>query len=427
MRIMFAAWPSTTHIFPFVPIAWALRAAGHDVRVASYPSMTRTVERAGLTAVPLGAREEPPARPTLDSEELDRLGDGLRIDPADRHLWEFFRHRMLPVLSKFYPAAPSALGGTPMVDDLVAFARTWRPDLVIWDPAFLAAPVAARACGAAHARFMYGLDHFAWMRQCFGELHENGMGEDPLTELVRPMHERFGGDVDETMVLGQWTVDLMPRGMQLPLRVRSVPVRPVPYNEGCTLPDWLRGPPERPRVCLTLGLSARERSVGSTVPVAELLEMAGGLDADVVATVNADQLEPGTKVPENVRTIEYVPLNLVLETCSAIVHHGGPGTFCAAAAERVPQLVTGALSSWDNGASEPVARYVAERGAGLTIDAERFSVGLLEQDLRRLLDDPAFQAGANELYADMLATPSPAEIVPVLENLTAQYRTGRGE
>ncbi|MFF2750047.1 hypothetical protein ACFVVA_31480 [Kitasatospora sp. NPDC058048] len=45
-----------------------------------------------------------------------------------------------------------------MIDDLVAFARDWRPDLAVWDTMTFAGPVAARACGAAHARLMFGLD-----------------------------------------------------------------------------------------------------------------------------------------------------------------------------------------------------------------------------------------------------------------------------
>ena len=39
---------------PMVPLAWALRAAGHDVRVAVQPSFAATVTSAGLTAVPVG-------------------------------------------------------------------------------------------------------------------------------------------------------------------------------------------------------------------------------------------------------------------------------------------------------------------------------------------------------------------------------------
>ncbi len=42
------------HFNGAVPLAWALRAAGHEVRVASHPALTESITRAGLTAVPVG-------------------------------------------------------------------------------------------------------------------------------------------------------------------------------------------------------------------------------------------------------------------------------------------------------------------------------------------------------------------------------------
>jgi UDP:flavonoid glycosyltransferase YjiC (YdhE family) len=44
MRILFLICPSKTHLYAIAPLAWALRTAGHHVRVASQPDPT------GLTA-----------------------------------------------------------------------------------------------------------------------------------------------------------------------------------------------------------------------------------------------------------------------------------------------------------------------------------------------------------------------------------------
>ncbi|MGW1290379.1 activator-dependent family glycosyltransferase, partial [Streptomyces sp. NPDC002586] len=54
MRILFATFAVKTHLHPQIPIAWALRAAGHDVRVASQPDLAPDITGAGLTAVPVG-------------------------------------------------------------------------------------------------------------------------------------------------------------------------------------------------------------------------------------------------------------------------------------------------------------------------------------------------------------------------------------
>ncbi|MZF55393.1 activator-dependent family glycosyltransferase [Streptomyces sp. SID5594] len=425
MRIMFATWPATSHLYPAAPLAWALQSAGHEVVVASYPALADTVVAAGLTAVSLGAAADTAPKASLPDDELDVLAAALGPGPDEGHLWEFFRHRILPVLSFHYPGRAPDAEQRAMVDDLVSFARDWRPDLVLWDPAFLAAPVAARACGAAHARLMWGLDYFGWIRERCARLAARPGGNpvgDPLVRLAEPMHRRFGYDSDEEMFLGQWTVDLMPPGMRLPLDTRSVSLRAVPYQQTSVMPPWLRERPERPRVCLTLGVTGRERFINSGVPLSEVLDMMSGLDVEVVATLNADQLASVGQVPPNVRTLDYVPLNQLLPTCSAIVHHGGFGTFAAAAAQRLPQLITGALSAWDRGVAMATARYVESRGAGLAMAVEGFTPEVMRKHLLTLLHDPSLGEGATELYHDLLATPSPADIVPVLEQLTARAR-----
>ncbi|WP_369273976.1 nucleotide disphospho-sugar-binding domain-containing protein [Streptomyces sp. R11] len=40
----------------------------------------------------------------------------------------------------------------------------------------------------------------------------------------------------------------------------------------------------------------------------------------------------------------------------------------------------------------------------------------------RVLGEPSFQRASEALRQDILASPSPAEVVPVLERLVAEYR-----
>ncbi len=54
MRILLTTYPEKPIFQPMVPLAWALRAAGHEVRVASQPFFADTITQAGLTAVPAG-------------------------------------------------------------------------------------------------------------------------------------------------------------------------------------------------------------------------------------------------------------------------------------------------------------------------------------------------------------------------------------
>ncbi|MFE7016824.1 nucleotide disphospho-sugar-binding domain-containing protein [Streptomyces sp. NPDC057651] len=421
MRVLFTVWPMSAHLYPVVPLAWALQGAGHEVRVASHPALTESVTAAGLTAVPLSGADTMPAlsavgRFMIGDEERGRLAEALAIGPGDQDAWQMFSDYALAALRIFHtPEGSSALA--PGVEHLVDVARNWQPDLVLWDQ-WPAAAVAARLCGAAQARTLWGPDYCGWARARFlerGGAPALGL-EDPLVDVVRPIAGHYGLDVDEELLLGQWSVDPTPAPMRLRTGARTVAVRRVPYTGVGAVPEWLHRAPERPRVALSLGMSGRLFH-NNTAMIADMLETVGGLDAEVVATLNEAQLA-GQRVPDNVRTVDYLPLNQLLPTCSAIIHHGGGGTLSAAVAHRVPQLVLG-----DEGVEGPAyARYLTERGAGLTLDHKEQSHQEMRARIQRVLREPQFRAGADTLHADWLSTPSPHDIVPVLEGLTARYR-----
>ncbi|OEV30507.1 hypothetical protein AN219_10395 [Streptomyces nanshensis] len=424
MKVLFAIIPAVAHLHPIVPLAWALQSAGHQVRVASHPGITDAITSCGLTAVPVGPEVDlaSSVRAAADNAALERITEALALEPADANLRTALRYYMLAPFANYYePPTPS--GGRPMVDALTDFTRSWRPDLVLWDPLFFPAPVAARACGAAHARLLWGLDHFGWARQRFTErlnLPGSSPHEDLMAELMRPTLERFGQEFSEELVVGQWTVDPTAQRIRLPVDVRHVPVRWVPYNGAAAVPDWLRRAPERPRVCLTLGVSGRRFFADDPVPVAELLKATGDLDIELIATLDRTQLPDGSWIPGNVRVVDYVPLNQLLPTCSAVVHHGGANTFAAAVQARVPQL----MIPKEGGDYLDHARYAAELGAGICVPRDgRLTVDGLVDALMRLVREPAFRGGADALYADVAQAPTPDQVVPVLAKLTEEHRS----
>ncbi|MFF3916358.1 activator-dependent family glycosyltransferase [Streptomyces sp. NPDC001852] len=416
MRVLFTVFPATAHIHPIVPLAWALQNAGHDVRVAIHPDAVDLVTDAGLTAIPLGNREILSSVVEFNSnlDLLDGLDDSLALD-TDRETprWEEQWYGLTQVLSMF----------TPVLQDLVSLTESWRPDLVLWDPFCPAAAVAARVSGAAQARILWGQDNIAWLRaKSRQQLASRGAtpGQDPVNALMRPMLSCYGLDYDEELLLGQWTIDPMPSGMRLPLDLPYQPMRRVPYNGAAVVPDWLLARVDRPRVCLTLGLGGRGRQLfrESGVGFPEIVAALAELDIELVATIDAKQRDLVTTVPDNVRLVDYVPLGQLLPTCSAIIHHGGGGTFAAAVAHQVPQLIT-PMPFWGE---HVTARYVADHGAGLLIPSAELTAENLRDQLSRLLTEPAFGKGAADLYQEMREAPSPAELVPVLEDLTAEHR-----
>lgn len=419
MRVLFACFAAKSHLYEMVPLAWALRTAGHEVRVASQPDLADAITSAGLAAVPVGEvleldrqmQEDTSWRDDDSVAELDlaeNRPDKLTLDYVHR-VFDWHREVVFGNLS-----APAVL------DDAVRFALDWRPDLVIWDHMSFFGPVAARAAGAAHARFLLGQDFIGRMRGHFTRLRaeQPGAVEDPMEQWLGPHVRTHGGEFDEDLVVGQWSIDCSLPWLRLPLELDHVPLRFLPYHGPVAAPEWLPERPDRPRVCLTAGLGGREVLGEDWIPFQAVFDAVADLDVEVVATLSAEQLGSATP-PDNVRVFDFFPLNLLLPSCSAIIHHGGGGAFGTALMHGVPQLVVPSPMWWD---AVTKAEDLAERGAALVLPPERLTAETVRAALQRLLDDPSFRAGAARVRAEFLATPSPNAVVPRLEELTAKHR-----
>lgn len=422
MRVLITCFAHNTHYHNLVPLAWALRAAGHEVRVASQPALTEVVNGSGLTASPVG---------DLDSimELMTRIaGDPTPyqrgLDFAETRHQPFGWEHALGQQTMMTAMSFAPLNGDTTIDDLVDVARSWRPDLIVWEPFTYAGAIAAHVTGTPHARVLWGPDVILNARAQFLELMARQpveRREDPMAEWLTWTLERFGITPDaaaiEKIVTGDWTIDPAPASLRLPAGGEVLPMRYVPYNGPSVVPDWLRTPPTRPRVCLTLGVSARETFGRDAVPFEDLLHALGDVDAEIVATLDASQLTDGDALPGNIRVVDFVPLDALLPSCAAIVHHGGAGTCSTATLHGVPQIIVGAL--WD---APLKARLHAEAGAGIELPPDKLDAATLRAAIVRAVGDPALAAGARRLRAEALADPSPAAVVTRLEELTAARR-----
>lgn len=420
MRVLVTTFAARSHLNFLVPVAWALRAAGHDVRIASQPNLVADIQDAGLLAVPVG-------------QELDlaRYVREVGHFPGDRSVFDIAETREEKLTADYvrgalalYSAAISGfLCDESMVDDLVRFASAWRPDLVIWDAWTYAGPVAAKASGAAHVRMLFGPDHIGRMRRLFHRIHGRAAAGcyDPMGMWLGARLSRHGQEFAEDAVVGQRTIDPMPSWMRLPVDdIDYLPVRFVPYAGRAPVPEWVLEPPRRPRVCLTLGLAARDYGMPGP-PATTLLAAIAELDVEVVATLDAAQLAPTYRLPENVRVVAMVSLDALLPTCSAVVHHFGAGTMATAVLHGVPQVwVPDGLNLWGE---RGMVRQLVDRGAAVDIDPAstpaEFAAGV-----EAVVCDPTYRRNAERLSALMRATSSPHDIVGELELLAAN-RTGR--
>ncbi|CCH33137.1 activator-dependent family glycosyltransferase [Actinosynnema sp. NPDC047251] len=426
MRVLLAANPDKSMFLSLVPLAWALHTAGHEVRVAGQPHFAATITQAGLTAVPVGRDRDlfQVLRHTGVSEEMmeeTRVGLPTPYDcvvPGGEDIgWEEFRDGYALRVTHWH-----RLDNFPIITGLVEFARAWKPDLVIWEALTYAGAIAAKACGAAHARLLWSIDVFGATRELFLKrkaAQPVGEQADPPREWLDGYARRYGFEFSEDMVTGQFTLDPLPASLRVAADLHYVPMRYIPYGGPATVPDWLRVPPERPRVALTLGTTATERFGGYAVRTQDVLDALADLDVEVVATIAESEQRKLTRVPDNTRVVSYVPLHALVPTCAAVINHAGPGTFLTTAVHGVPQLTV----PWDFDEPE-LARRAARQGASLMIRADQATGPAIRAGLLRVLGEPSFRARAERLRDDIRALPSPNELVPRLEQLTADYRIG---
>ncbi|MGI5288132.1 activator-dependent family glycosyltransferase [Nonomuraea polychroma] len=418
MRVLFAAYAEKTHFLGMVPLAWALQTAGHEVRVASQPELTQVITRAGLTAVPVGEDHDFANVRRLHAQRGQAPKFEFGEDRPEVLTWEYLKEGYRVAVPWWWRVVNDT-----MIDDLVAFSRWWRPDLIVWETITFAGPIAAVVCGAAHARFSWSIDLFGRMRARYVRLRDEQPPHD-REDILADWLAAKAGHFSEEMTTGHFTIDNVPPSLRgdptlgLDFDLHNVPVQYVPYNGPAAVPDWLREPPERPRVCLTLGTTSTERFGGYAVGVKELLDALGDLDVEVVATLpDKEQAELGA-VPANARLVTFAPLNALAPTCAVVINHGGPGTLFTTLLHGAPQLVL--PSKFD----EPfLAAYLAKNGAGLALPSHEATGAEVRKHVVRMLDDPSFAANARSLWEkDMLALPTPNQAVPELERLAIMHR-----
>ncbi|QBI54889.1 activator-dependent family glycosyltransferase [Streptomonospora litoralis] len=419
MRVLFATVGEPSHLYAQVPTAWALLAAGHDVRVASGPAMTEVIASAGLPPVAVGEDHGMDELLRSAEDEVGSIENEIAdwSDPFDERLtWE-------EVLLKYQASVPYGIQpfNAPILDGLVEYARAWQPDLVVWDPITYAGAVAARVVGAAHARLLWSVDIYSTMRETWRRLAEQQPPEerhDPLGEWLAESLREYGCTFDEEVVVGQWTIDQVPDPVQFDLPLQRVPVRYVPYHTRRLTPDWVFEQPERPRVAVS-GRGSLDAKLNSSVfPVAEAVRAVADLDVEVVAVLTESEQEKLGPVPDNVRLVDFVPFQTLLPTCSAVVHHGGFGAASTAGLCGTPQLLLPIkhADAWVR------AQHLSRAEAGLYQHAPGATAEGIRDQVSRLLEDPAIAQGAQRLQQRIADTPTPHGIVAELEDLTHKHR-----
>lgn len=383
MRVLLNVSPGLDHLYPALGLAWAFRTAGHEVAVATAGVSVQAAVTAGLTVRDVapdadftsifpkkGTPEERTRAMRERGEEITRSGETPEI-----------------ILEKFGRV------NDLMADRTMDFARTWRPDLIIYSRLQGTALMAARDLGVPAVE-----NGYSFLRE--------GNLPGRLLPYLAPMFERFGVPVElPTVQPLYFAPEQLMRGEGSGWTMRF-----VPYHGGGVLPDWLAAPKERPRIVVTLGtIVPGVAGVGS---LRRVLDAADGLDTELVLALgDKADLEPLGPLPKHVRPVGWTPLSSLLPTLDGIVHHGGAGSTLASAHAGVPQLAMPyGADNWIN------AGIVEAAGVGFNRQADEIDAGVL----RALVLDETLRKTAATLAADLAAQPGPDQMVPRLVDLAGR-------
>jgi len=363
MRVLFASVPAVGHFFPLASLAWALRAAGHGVLFASYDD----AERIAVTGLPWtdaapGVRMYHEALTVAGARHQAELARVQRTAGADREAFVVLFAHVNDVVA----------------DGVVAVARNWRPDLVVYEYMSPAGLVAAAALGVPAVQYGVGFTPTGPLREIMlGHMAEtlDRHGIPAIPAPVGVLH-----NVPPSMTDGEHG---------------DLALRPVPCNGGGRLPEWLTTPPQRPRIAVTLGTISP--AMGGLDRIRRVVGAAAGVDAEFVLAMSETH-ELG-ELPSNVRAAGWVPWDALLTTCAAAVHHGGSGTTMTALYSGVPQLLMP-----DGSDRFRNTTAVCDRGAALSATADEVTPALLAG----LLADDKLRAVAEQVRAELLDLPTPA-------------------
>jgi UDP:flavonoid glycosyltransferase YjiC (YdhE family) len=187
-------------------------------------------------------------------------------------------------------------------------------------------------------------------------------------------------------------------------------MRYVPYNQARLIPDWARSAGSRPRVCVTMGSVLP--TAGNLAGLSDLLGALAHLEIEVVLAMGDIDLSPAGPLPANVRPAGWMPLQVLLTTCAAIVHHGGAGTALTALAAGVPQLAI------PRSADQPEnAAALVQRGVAIAVQPAGTTAEEVQAAVVALLAEPRYRKTAAAVRDEIAAQPSPARVAERLEEL----------
>jgi len=396
MRVLCTCLPGYGHFYPLVSLASALVSAGHDVAIATAGEFCPRVEEMGFSTFPAGI--------SLD-EQLQRANAFIpeAALPPGKERFVTFVPRMLADV-----AAP------PRATDLRPILADWQPDLLVHEETELGGPLAAAAAG------------IPWAGQSVGILRPLAMAR-LAGQILAPLAQEWRVDVGPFAGLFRYVyLDVCPPSLQSeevaqvavahPMQnVHPEGTAPGPPGDtvgGDRLPPWFDSlDKSRPTVYVSLGtIFNHDPGIFATI-----LAALGAEPLNLIVTLGpgADPTVLGPQ-PENVHIEPFIPQDLILPHCDAVVNQGGTAIL-SILGHGLPVLVLPqGANQFHNGEA------CVTSGAGRLLLPGQVNPTSVHREVRLLLDDPSYGAQAQRIAREIHAMPGPTEAVDLLERLAGE-------
>lgn len=375
MRLLVTFVGGLGHLAPLLPLARAVREAGHDVAIAGSGGLVPRIEEAGFTAFATSPR------PHHDQTASHRDRKPLEVMDARATELEFVDNFADRGARRMALAVPDVI-------------RRFRPDLVLRDETDLGTTIAAELLDvpvATHLVLAAGLlvrpELVAPRLDAIRA--EHGLPPDP--ELTR-------------LTSGLTLSDAAPsfRSPESPLSLK-----PIHYRSVATSRENLRK--GRPSIYVTLGTIFNSAS-GDLFD--RLLTGLAEIGADVVATVGQgiDPTDLGPQ-PSHVRVERFLPQGDVLPGVDLVVSHGGSGSLMAALSHGLPSVLLPLGADQPHNAMRAEELGLAARLSALTATPEEVGARA-----RAILTDGAMRARCADVADELRALPGPPAAVAALQS-----------
>jgi UDP:flavonoid glycosyltransferase YjiC (YdhE family) len=374
MRLLITFVGGLGHLAPLLPLARAVREAGHDVAIAGSGGLVPLIEEAGFTAFATSPR------PHHDQTVAGEARKPLEVMDARATEVEFADNFADRGARRMALAVPDVI-------------RAFRPDLVLRDETDLGTTIAGEVMGvpaATHLVLAAGLLIRPELvaPRLDAVRAEHGLPPDPgLTRLT------------EGLVLSDAAPSF--RSPESPL-----PLRPTCYRSHTVSRATSRD--GRPSIYVTLGTIFNKAS-GDLFE--RILAGLGSIDADVVATVGrgTDPADLGPQ-PAHVRVERFLPQGEILPHVDMVVSHGGSGSLMATLAHGLPSLLL------PLGADQPHnAMRAGQLGVAVTLDAATAGPEEVGECAHAALADDPLHARCVAVAAELRDLPDSSAAVAALE------------